>query len=175
MSMVNWSKQNHFAATTLLWVLWSKEIAAQEKKWIFILAVYVAHDCYSNFFGFCYSCWHTFYSYCRGEKLLIFRHQLFQPLQDFSLFQLTSTESLFNTVSRIAAHGTWQSKEYYLLMSPEQSILYHHHLFPPPSLSSKRINQTNHHLLKDFPSLLLTLSNVYLQLCGSEHFSLYGR
>lgn len=46
-----------------------------------------------------------------GERLLIFRHQLFQPLQRFSLFQLTSTESLFNTVSRIAAHGTWQSKE----------------------------------------------------------------
>lgn len=47
------------------------------------------------------------------EMLLIFRHKLFQPLKDFSLSfsQLTSEESLLNTISRIAAHGTWQSKE----------------------------------------------------------------
>lgn len=54
----------------------------------------------SSFFGFCYSCWHASYSYWRGERLLIFRHQLFQPLKDFSLsfLQLISKEPLFNSL-----------------------------------------------------------------------------
>lgn len=83
MSTAKWSKQNHFCCYHSSLGPLKKRNNSSQKRWIFTLAVYIS---LCSFFGFCYSCWHASYSYWKEERLLIFRHQLFQPLKDFSLF-----------------------------------------------------------------------------------------
>lgn len=101
-----------------------------------------------------------------GERLLTFRRQLSQPL---SLLSHSSVAKLSLTLS-----PEWLSMELGNRMNDSCQchqnnpcfITLFFHLPPSP----KRRDQTNHHLLKDSPSLLLLISNAYLQLCGSEHF-----